>query len=139
MAKTNIYKILTVSAKEFADELETIRQICQQYNGCEPPCDKSDTLVFFFYDLKSWKGFCEQIQLTVGNLIIKSSTKCATIGKEMKVTPDSIQPPQWFLPFQKQTLKFQEFVIQQFKKQDEFNKYISTRIDNLVKVNNLKE
>jgi tetrahydromethanopterin S-methyltransferase subunit G len=50
-------------------------------------------------------------------------------------------------------LEFQEFVIQQFKKQDEFNKYISTRIDklenkvdnlsnridNLVKVNNLKE
>jgi hypothetical protein len=126
--------------------LRQSEKICKQYNGYEPPSNATNELVFHFYDLKSWKGFCEQIQLTVGNLVIKSSTKCATIGKEMKVTPDLIQPPQWFLPFQKQTLKFQEFVIDKFKKLDDridklenkVNNLIA-RIDNLVKVNNLKE
>ncbi|MDR2369298.1 MAG: hypothetical protein LBD63_01550, partial [Mycoplasmataceae bacterium] len=63
-----------------------------------------------------------EIQLAVDEIVFKTHSKYTIIKKTMKQTIDPTQAPEWFLAFQKQVLTFQEFTVQQFKKQEQFNK-----------------
>jgi hypothetical protein len=72
--------------------------------------------------------------------------KCVVIEKKMKQTFDSNTPPTWFVDFQKQTLEFQTMVVSRLDKieirldrLESDVKSIHHRIDNLVKLNKLKE
>jgi hypothetical protein len=53
MGKREIYKVLAMTLDEFTDEIEIIRQICQEYNADQINDDKNDTIMFNFYDSKS--------------------------------------------------------------------------------------
>ncbi|MDR2369170.1 MAG: hypothetical protein LBD63_00890 [Mycoplasmataceae bacterium] len=112
----NIYRILVIPPREFADELETIRAICQKYNTKELTNEATNELLIHFDNIKSWKNCCEEIQLTVDEIVFKTHSKYTIIKKTMKQAVDPTQAPEWFLAFQKQVLTFQEFTVQQFKK-----------------------
>jgi hypothetical protein len=49
----NIYRILVISPREFADELETIRAICQKYNSKEQTNETTNELLIHFDSIKS--------------------------------------------------------------------------------------
>jgi hypothetical protein len=49
----NIYRILVIPPREFADELETIRAICQKYNAKEQTNEVTNELLIHFDNIKS--------------------------------------------------------------------------------------
>ncbi|MDR1235078.1 MAG: hypothetical protein LBJ97_03300 [Mycoplasmataceae bacterium] len=108
MGKREIYKVLAMTLDEFTDEIEIIRQICQEYNADQINDDKNDTIMFNFYDSKSWKSAKEKIQLTVDNVIFKSSSKYVNIEKQMKPPIIDPTPPTWFTNFKSEMLEFKD-------------------------------
>ena len=157
MLSKTIYKILEISIDEFSDELENIKNICHNYDVKEIEDVESRVAIFYFYESKDWIGAKRQIQHTVGEIIFKQSSKCVSIEKKMR-TPVDPTPPPWFeafhkefLKFQKEMYKFQEDVYARLDKLETtqpiwFTKWVETdfnplkyRIDNIVKLNNLKE
>ncbi|MDR2369159.1 MAG: hypothetical protein LBD63_00830, partial [Mycoplasmataceae bacterium] len=93
----NIYRILVISPREFADELETIRAICQKYNSKEQTNETTNELLIHFDSIKSWKNCCDEIQLAVDEIVFKTHSKYTIIKKTMKQTIDPTQAPEWFL------------------------------------------
>jgi hypothetical protein len=127
-----IQKILIVSSKDFPNELKLIRKICLNYHVNGITNKDSTQVMFCFFDNKDWNKACEEIQLEVGNVCLKPKAKCVIIEKKMKQTFDSNTPPTWFLDFQ-------AMVVEQFKEIKVRLDGIDKRIDNLVKLNKLKE
>jgi hypothetical protein len=121
-----ITKIVSISTREFTEAINEIRKIFQTYHIREEYDKQSDEFLFFFYDETSWKVIKKEIQLKVGEVVFTSQAKYVKINWKMRSTIIDDKPPKWFIEWN--NTQFQPFV-----------KQINDRIDNLVKLNNLKE
>jgi hypothetical protein len=132
MTNKQIYKILTFSLSTFNREINTIREILSAYDVTELLDKLANEVMFCLHEDRMLNKIKNEIQLKVGEVIFNSQAKYIKIEKKMNEPIDSAKPPKFFLDFQNQMLQFQKLVIARFDKLD-------NRIDNLVKLNSLKE
>ncbi|MDR1235135.1 MAG: hypothetical protein LBJ97_03595 [Mycoplasmataceae bacterium] len=154
MKNNKIPTVVMMSTNVFVDKFEAVRNICKKYKAKEILDDVTNTILFYFYDNESWVKAKQEMQLVVERINFKLSSKRVIIIEEMKdIIVDPSQPPAWFLEFQKWIVNKFEQIDARFDKQDEFNKKqnefnnyvisrfdkLDRRLDNIVRLNNLKE
>ncbi|MDR1235048.1 MAG: hypothetical protein LBJ97_03115 [Mycoplasmataceae bacterium] len=134
MKNSKISIIVIMSTNTFVGNTKDIKRICQKYEAREILDARTNTIMFYFYDNELWLKAKREIQLlVVGRINFKPSSKRVIIMDEMKDTiVEPSRPPAWFLEFQKEMREFQKLVMARFDKLDE-------RLNNIVKLNNLKE